>query len=162
MLRIDGQRRDLYWSELLEPRGGRMLIMDALELDEDSGNDGLPDLKAENVRREIEKAYVAFSSWKCDAAEGVEDAVWVGLWGCGAFNGDPGIKMTLLWIAASLAGKKLNILIDEHQKEFGQHFARFLKEVKAISAQELSDRVARVPRGQSGSERIDFLMGRIK
>lgn len=60
---IAGQRRAISWS-ILEPppKGGRMLFMDALEMDEIDENDGLLlDLKPKSLKREILKAYTAFS-----------------------------------------------------------------------------------------------------
>ncbi|KAL7948479.1 poly glycohydrolase domain-containing protein [Trichoderma barbatum] len=129
MLRILGQRRDLAW-EKLEPgarQGGRMLLMDALELDEADEFALLPDLKQENVLREIRKAYAAFSSWRGDVP-----TLWTGLWGCGAFNGDPATKVTLMWIAASLAGKELQLLCDASQSDFGAKYGRFVERVQAI------------------------------
>ncbi|EHK18948.1 uncharacterized protein TRIVIDRAFT_4413, partial [Trichoderma virens Gv29-8] len=98
MLRILGQRRDIAWEELGPGarQGGRMLLMDALELDEADECGILPDLKQANILREIRKAYTAFSSW----TGGDAPTVWTGLWGCGAFNGDPAVKVIIMWIAA--------------------------------------------------------------
>jgi poly(ADP-ribose) glycohydrolase len=93
MLGVNGQRRDITWS-VLEPearRGGRMLFMDALEIDELDDGEGLQDLRPDLIDREIKKAYTAFSSWECEK----DSVVWTGIWGCGAFNGDPAVKMTL-------------------------------------------------------------------
>lgn len=55
-----------------------MLLMDALELDEVAAERPaplLPDLKYENMQREMRKVYTAFSSWKGGGAP----AVWTGL-----------------------------------------------------------------------------------
>ncbi|KAL7925811.1 poly glycohydrolase domain-containing protein [Trichoderma austrokoningii] len=130
MLRILGQRRDLVWEELApkEKQGGRMLFMDALELDEVSeGSAVLSDLKRENMTRELRKAYTAFLSW----SGGENPVVWTGLWGCGAFNGDPATKAILMWMAASLAGKELRLLVDASQKDFGVRFGRFVEKFGA-------------------------------
>ncbi|KAH0491764.1 hypothetical protein TgHK011_003173 [Trichoderma gracile] len=128
MLRIQGQRRDLSWEKLAPKsrRGGRMLLMDALELDEAEGSASLlPDLKPENMQREMRKAYTAFSSWKGEG--GSASAVWTGLWGCGAFNGDPGVKVLLMWMAASLAGKELRLLCDDSQRDFADKVECFVE-----------------------------------
>lgn len=139
MLRISGHRRNISWTRLsdAEARGGRMLVMDALELDEASSDDqgGLPDLEHDNMMREITKAYVAFSSWTAgtDTVSSVEvnrDVIWTGLWGCGAFNGNPAVKTALLWLAASLAGKSLNVILDKAENQrLGSDLARLFAEL---------------------------------
>ncbi|KAJ6446893.1 poly(ADP-ribose) glycohydrolase [Purpureocillium lavendulum] len=137
MLRIRGQRRDISFSAL-EPStnaGGRMLFIDALEIDEVDDQQGLPDLVPSNIDREINKAYTAFSSWP----SGVDATVWAGIWGCGAFNGDPGIKMTLLWMAASLAGKELRILCDPANEAFAMQFEAFIAQVIAAEPRRVGD-----------------------
>ncbi|KAK3196656.1 hypothetical protein K4F52_000538 [Lecanicillium sp. MT-2017a] len=126
MLRIEGQRRDIVWRRLdpEERRGGRMLLMDALEMDEASGADndgGLPDLLDANIERELLKAYTAFASWHSTA---VVPTVWSGLWGCGAFNGEPAVKALILWIAASLAGKELKLVLDSSEALFAARLSR--------------------------------------
>ncbi len=148
MLRISGQRRDVSWSPLEEStvtRGGRMLFMDALEIDEGDNQEGLADLLSSNIDREIKKAYTAFSSW----AVGAPATVWTGLWGCGAFNGDPGVKMTLLWIAGSLAGKELRIICDSSNDKFASEFEAFIAQVlaerPAATASGLIEKLQRVP-----------------
>lgn len=157
MLRILGQRRDISWS-ILEPpaQGGRMLFMDALEIDEVDENDGLlPDLKPQNVEREILKAYTAFSAWEADdAAE-----VWSGIWGCGAFNGDPGVKMCILWMAASLARKTLRILCDLSQAEFSALFGKFIGQVgETWTVAELRDRLDAIPKSTKRLGTMDALL----
>ncbi|KJZ74022.1 hypothetical protein HIM_06690 [Hirsutella minnesotensis 3608] len=151
MLRIQGQGRDIFWWVLdpaaIKGSGGRMLFMDALEIDEEACDDtqGLPDLKPENRHREIVKAYTTLSSW--DA--GARVTVWTGLWGCGAFNGDPGVKMTLLWMAASLADKELCILCEPSRVDFATQFGAFIRQMLALpsgaTVGDLGDRLDRIP-----------------
>lgn len=140
-LRIDGQRRNIAWTALpSESRhGGRMLFMDALELDEvDPKDGGLPDLMPENIEREICKAVTAFSSW-----DGPHRTVSTGLWGCGAFNANPAVKVMLMWAAASIAGVSLEIICDKNtQSEFAGEFEEFAK-------------------GMSGA-RVEALMGALR
>lgn len=116
MLRISGQRRNIRWKRLEATgrQGGRLLFMDALEIDELDDSHGLPDLQPLNIEREIHKAYTAFSSWQPSA----DGRVFTGIWGCGAFNGDPGVKMVILWIAASLAGRRLVVVCDGSHGDF--------------------------------------------
>lgn len=119
---IAGQRRGVhfgdqqYTEEDADWSQRTMLFMDALELDmpeqygtsenqtaDNVADDGsrhestttlLPDLIQCNMDREITKALLAFSS-------GPYKEILSPLWGCGAFNGDPFVKVLLLWIAAS-------------------------------------------------------------
>lgn len=157
MLRIFGQRRDIVWEKLAseEKQGGRMLFMDALELDEAEGSAMLPDLKQENIMREIRKAYTAFSSW----SGGANPTVWTGLWGCGAFNGDPAIKAILMWMAASLAGKELQLLVDASQKDFGVKFGRYIERVQgAWTVKDLYDCLKVIPQEIGRWETMDWLL----
>lgn len=130
MLNIKGQRRDIevkrqQWpsSSTVSWNDRTMLFMDALELDMVSSELGLPDLQQGNIEREIKKATIAFSS-------GAYDEVLVGLWGCGAFCGDPGVKMTALWCAASLAGIKLGLVFDISQRSFAEEYETFAARVR--------------------------------
>jgi poly(ADP-ribose) glycohydrolase len=157
MLRIFGQRRDLVWEKLAleEKQGGRMLFMDALELDEAESSAILPDLKQENIMRELRKAYTAFSSWP----GGENSTVWTGLWGCGAFNGDPATKAILMWMAASLAGKELRLLVDAFQNDFGVKFGRFIERVEGTwSVRDLHDCLQAIPQGVGRWETMDWLL----
>lgn len=159
MLRITGQRREISWS-ILEPpsQGGRMLFMDALEIDEVDENDGLlPDLKPQNLQREILKAYTAFSSWQSDQTT----TVWSGVWGCGAFNGDPGVKMCILWIAASLAGKQLQILCDGSHGEFPALLERFIGDIgKGHMVEDLRSRLHDIPGSTKRLQTMEVLLAR--
>ncbi|KAK0632637.1 hypothetical protein B0T14DRAFT_504780 [Immersiella caudata] len=113
MINMTGKRRDIKVATMKAPdseekswRDRMMLFMDALELDLDAKGAGLPDLQPGNVDREIRKAYTAFCS-------GGFRGVRTGLWGCGAFGGDPVVKVLILWYAASLARIKLTVVCDE-------------------------------------------------
>ncbi|KAL9468596.1 hypothetical protein ACSS6W_010290 [Trichoderma asperelloides] len=157
MLRILGQRRDIDWEKLESEKrvGGRMLFMDALELDEAEGSALLPDLKQENIMREIRKAYTAFSSW----SGGENSIVWTGLWGCGAFNGDPATKVILMWMAASLAGKQLRLLVDASQKDFGVRFGQFVERVQVVwTVKDLHNCLTTIPQGIGRWETMDWLL----
>ncbi|KAH8180111.1 poly (ADP-ribose) glycohydrolase (PARG) domain-containing protein [Sarocladium implicatum] len=159
MLRILGQRRDISWDYLDSGlrRSGRLLFMDALEIDEiDEGNGLLPDLKQENIDRELQKAYSAFSSWP--SGEGA--AVWTGAWGCGAFNGDPGVKLSIMWMAASLAGKELRILYDKAGEDFAGLFNRFVNSLgKDATVGDLRARLLSIPKDTKRLDTIRVLLG---
>ncbi|KAK3905762.1 putative poly glycohydrolase [Staphylotrichum tortipilum] len=121
---ITGQRRDIRVEAMPAPEGGEgawgertMLFMDALELDMAEEGDVLPDLLPGNLDREIRKAYTAFSSGKFSE-------IRTGLWGCGAFCGDPGIKMLVLWLTASLAETKLVVVCDSTGLAFMEELQR--------------------------------------
>lgn len=120
MINITGQRRDIVVEPMFLPEGGirtwrgrTMLFIDALELDMVDVKEGaLPDLLLGNTDREIRKAFAAFTSARY--AE-----VRTGLWGCGAFCGDPAVKVLLLWVAASVAGVKLVVVCDSQSWAIG-------------------------------------------
>ena len=97
-----------------------MLFMDALELDLAEREDGLlPDLLPSNIARELQKAYTAFSS-------GDYSHVVTGLWGCGAFCGNPDVKSVIMWCAASMAGTRLKLVCSgKAQIEFADRFEVF-------------------------------------
>lgn len=128
MVNVVGKGRDIIVGSMLDPpQGGdatwkfrTMLFMDALELD--LVNDGrLADLDPGNMEREIAKAYTAFSS----SLDGTISEIKTGPWGCGAFRGDPEVKMLLLWLASSMVGVNLTVVCDYEL----QTFARKLEEV---------------------------------
>jgi poly(ADP-ribose) glycohydrolase len=102
-----------------------MLFMDALEMDMVESGDSLPDLIPANLSRELRKSYTAFSASRIRE-------VRTGLWGCGAFCGDPGIKMILLWLAASLAGTKLVVICDGEGRDFAITFRCLVKKALAV------------------------------
>ena len=130
-----------------------MLFMDALELDmpeqydtnknqtahntaDDEGRHEstgtlLPDLVQWNMDREITKARLAFSS-------GAYKEIVSPLWGCGAFNGDPFVKMLLLWIAASTIPPEqpdegppaLTVVCDDSLRDIAHELTKVLDLVK--------------------------------
>ncbi|KAK4240446.1 putative poly glycohydrolase [Achaetomium macrosporum] len=146
MVNITGQRRDIRVEEMPVPDGGgkawrerTMLFMDALELDMAEAKESLPDLLPGNLDREIRKAYTAFSSRRVRE-------IRTGLWGCGAFCGDPGIKGLLLWLAASLANTRLLIVCDRGGLGFAKEFQCAVNEIRrtirdTAALRELLDRV---------------------
>lgn len=140
MANVVGQRRDITSTEMPDLdtsedccRNGAtgawknrtMLFMDALEIDLILDEGGLPDLLPANLEREIQKARLAFSS-------GGYSHVVTGLWGCGAFCGDPGVKMLALWYAASVAGGiPLKIICDPQLHAFGRELTAFAEKTRA-------------------------------
>ncbi|KAF5660844.1 poly(ADP-ribose) glycohydrolase [Fusarium circinatum] len=139
MVDMKGQRRNIEWTIRPTPstedfegwkeswKGGHLVFMDALEMDmlDHSGNDGLSDLSHGNIDREINKAANGFSSYK-------GNSVFTGLWGCGAFGGDPGVKLLILWLAAGAADVELNIMLGSGEHDLG----RKLEESYVVEANE--------------------------
>ncbi|KAL1836451.1 hypothetical protein VTJ49DRAFT_5139 [Mycothermus thermophilus] len=132
MVNITGARRDIQVEALTVPDGGvsswrtrTMLFMDALELDMADPAEGLPDLLPGNLDRELRKAYTTFSS-------GHLREIRTGLWGCGAFCGDPGVKMLVLWLAASLARTKPVVVCDGSEREFAEEFLSVVGTATAV------------------------------
>merc|ERR1711971_373867 len=61
--------------------------------------------RKDKVERELNKAFVAFGGW--NRGEVTLPAVATGNWGCGAFGGDPRLKLLIQLMAASEAGRDL-------------------------------------------------------
>ncbi|XP_011504651.1 PREDICTED: poly(ADP-ribose) glycohydrolase-like, partial [Ceratosolen solmsi marchali] len=57
-----------------------------------------------NIIRELNKAYVGFSS---EVTSNTLPAIATGNWGCGAFRGNPQLKVLLQLMAASVAGRSM-------------------------------------------------------
>merc|ERR1711864_32534 len=74
--------------------------MDAIKF---SGK-GRVQFRADNVDRELNKAFVAFHG---PSNVSRLQAVATGNWGCGAFGGDPRLKLVIQWLAASEAGRDI-------------------------------------------------------
>ncbi|KAI5467695.1 hypothetical protein BGZ63DRAFT_410587 [Mariannaea sp. PMI_226] len=164
MLRVVGQRRDITWQARpgLAPkndlnawsqswRGGRLIFMDALEMDMvESPEDMVPDLLTGNIDRELRKAFAGFV-----AASERDATIWTGLWGCGAFCGDAGVKLLILWLAASAAGVQLRVMLSPDQHEIGRLFeTRIVRTGKGLSAQDLRKLLSEVP---AGIRKLDIL-----
>jgi poly(ADP-ribose) glycohydrolase len=123
---IEGYGRGTRLARFLPHANGReweertMLFMDALELDVQDASRGLPDLAPGNVHRELRKAYIAFAS-----GAGPYAHVVTGLWGCGAFGGDPEVKTVVQWCAAALAGVPLRMVLGSEQSTFAHRLKEF-------------------------------------
>ena len=106
-------------------RDRTMLFMDALELD--SYTDGrYADLDSANIEREFRKAMVAFGS-------GRYHRIHTSLWGCGAFGGDPGVKMVILWLAASIQGAALTVTYEADRGDFAHNMLAFIDRVQPLA-----------------------------
>ncbi|KAF4447552.1 Poly(ADP-ribose) glycohydrolase [Fusarium austroafricanum] len=154
MADVKGQRRNIEWNILpISPpseqstgwktawRGGRLVFMDALEMDmlEPLCGDGLPDLDSKNVDREISKAANGFTSYK-------GDSIFTGLWGCGAFDGDPGVKLMVLWLAAGAADVELHMMLGPGEHNLGKRLEEVVKACNGLAANDVRGLLARVPR----------------
>ncbi len=158
VLNIIGERRNITAAaqevgKSPDWRQRAMLFMDALELDAAANETGLPDLVPENLSREINKAAIAFSS-------GVYDVVFAPQWGCGAFGGDPFVKMMLLWCAASIAKTPLKILCDQGSREVASSLNSLISAAKGRlkTAQELVSLLQSIPRRTARLATIDRMM----
>ncbi|KAJ4266343.1 hypothetical protein NW762_004327 [Fusarium torreyae] len=153
MVDVKGQRRKVEWKIRPTPsldegmaswmaswQGGRLVFMDALEMDmlEGSSSNDLPDLHSENIDREIKKATVGLASYK-------GDRVFTGLWGCGAFGGDPGVKLILLWLAAAAAKVELHVMLGPGEHELGKELERVVKACQGFSAEEVRELLSKTP-----------------
>lgn len=143
MVTVSGYQRSARCGKILRPeatdtpqehrakwRHRTMLFMDAMELDLDGRDAGLPDLKSGNVDRELRKAYTAFSSYK-QSDRSAYSMIYTGYWGCGTFGGNPGVKSLIQWCAASLAGCDSTFICSgEERRLFGEQLEKFVGEVK--------------------------------
>jgi len=161
VLNITGQRRDIKvipQSNTVSVDWSRrtMLFMDALELDVESDDKGLPDLAPGNLSREVNKAAIAFSS-------GVYDAVYSPLWGCGAFGGDPFVKVMLLWCAASVASVPLRILCDGESQGVAKHLDQLIEAVRSRlqTAQDVMSLLESVPRDTKKLATFHYMMDQL-
>ncbi|KAF4944038.1 hypothetical protein FSARC_14784 [Fusarium sarcochroum] len=153
MVDAKGQRREVEWKVRPTPsldegiaswmaswQGGRLVFMDALEMDmlEGSFDNDLPDLHPENIDREIRKATVGLASYR-------GDRIFTGLWGCGAFGGDPGVKLILLWLAAAAAKVELHIMLGPGEHELGKALEGVVKACKGFSAEDVRGLLSKTP-----------------
>ncbi|KAF5545851.1 poly(ADP-ribose) glycohydrolase [Fusarium napiforme] len=157
MVDMKGQRRNIEWTIRPTPpsedfgkwkkswRGGRLVFMDALEMDmlEHSEDTGLPDLFRENIDREINKAANGFSSYK-------GNSVFTGLWGCGAFGGDPAVKLLILWLAAGAADVELNLMLGPGEHGLGRKLEEVVRACQDLTATDVRELLSRVPRDLRG------------
>lgn len=162
MLTVTGQRRDISWEvrDLPSPEsvqtwlanwtGGNLILMDALEMDMAEATNDLPDLKPENIDREIRKAFIGFSSKQFTK-------VWTGLWGCGAFCGDAAVKLIILWIAASKAGVTLHLMLGHDQHDIGHAFEEVVSRCEHKEAQRLREILGEVPKGPRKVEILEWI-----
>ncbi|KAF4340388.1 poly(ADP-ribose) glycohydrolase [Fusarium beomiforme] len=154
MVDMKGQRRDIEWVIRPTPlpdgdlkgwkkswTGGCLVFMDALEMDmlDHSENDGLPDLSPENIDREINKATYGFSSYR-------GNDIFTGLWGCGAFGGDPGVKLMVLWLAAGAANVRLHLMLGPGEHDLGRKLEEVVKTCQEWTAGDVRELLSRVPR----------------
>ena len=68
------------------------------------------------ISREISKAYVGFSNTDYIDESEKKKSIATGRWGCGAFAGDPQLKMVIQWLACSLADRNMIFVNWNEQK----------------------------------------------
>ncbi|OBS19790.1 hypothetical protein FPOA_11514 [Fusarium poae] len=149
MVDVRGQRRNIEWegrpvlslNDQKPWQGGRLVFMDALEMDmvEHSSSDDLPDLYPENIDREINKAINGFTSYK-------GDSVFTGLWGCGAFGGDPGVKLVVLWLTAGASNVELKVVVGPGEHHLGKELESVVKACNDLTVNDVREMLLRVPK----------------
>ncbi|KAJ4015715.1 hypothetical protein NW752_006636 [Fusarium irregulare] len=142
MVDVRGQRRNVEWNTRMtnNSKGGRLVFMDALEMDmveRSSGND-LPDLYPENIDRELNKAINGFTSYN-------GHSIFTGLWGCGAFGGDPGVKLMILWLAAGAADVQLHLMLGPGEHDLGRGLEEVAKACEGLTLNDVRELLLAVP-----------------
>ena len=100
--RFEGRMKD---STERDTSGRRLTCLVAMDAIRFSGDTELQ-FRMDKVERELNKAFVAYGGW--NNREVVRPpAVATGNWGCGAFGGDPRLKLLIQLMAASVAGRDL-------------------------------------------------------
>jgi len=99
--RFEGRMKDPTERDTSGRRLTCLVAMDAIRF----SGDKEVQFRSDKIEREIKKAFVAFDGQK-NKAENLP-AVATGNWGCGAFGGDPRLKLLLQLVAASEAGRDL-------------------------------------------------------
>jgi len=143
MVDVKGQRRNIEWNIRTmanDSEGGRLVFMDALEMDmvERSSDNDLPDLYPENIDRELSKATNGSTSYN-------GDSIFTGLWGCGAFGGDPGVKLMILWLAAGAANVELHLMLGPGEQDLGKELKEVAKACDGLTLNDVRGLLGRVP-----------------
>ncbi|KAH7179377.1 uncharacterized protein B0J16DRAFT_169671 [Fusarium flagelliforme] len=143
MADVKGQRRNIKWNIRTmanDSEGGRLVFMDALEMDmvERSSDNDLPDLYPENIDRELQKATNGFTSYN-------GDSIFTGLWGCGAFGGDPGVKLMILRLAAGVANVELHLMLGPGEHDLGRELEEVAKACDGLTLNDVRGLLGRVP-----------------
>jgi len=100
--RFEGRMKDLTERDTSGRRLTCVVAMDAIRF---SGDKELQ-FRMDKVERELNKAFVAYGGWNNSDVVRLP-AIATGNWGCGAFGGDPRLKLLIQLMAASVAGRDL-------------------------------------------------------
>ncbi|KAJ4134959.1 hypothetical protein NW768_004568 [Fusarium equiseti] len=143
MVDVRGQRRNIEWNVRTAANGsegGRLVFMDALEMDmvERPSESDLPDLYPENIDRELQKATNGFTSYN-------GDSIFTGLWGCGAFGSDPGVKLMILWLAAGAANVELHLMLGPGEHDLGKMLEEVVKACDGLTVDDVRKLILRLP-----------------
>ncbi|RBR25940.1 uncharacterized protein FIESC28_01213 [Fusarium coffeatum] len=155
MVDVRGQRRNIEWNIRTvanDSEGGRLVFMDALEMDmvERSSDNDLPDLYPENIDRELNKAINGFTSYN-------GDSIFTGLWGCGAFGGDPGVKLMILWLAAGAANVELHLILGPGEHDLGKRLEEAAKACDGMTLNDVRELLFAVPMGLRKEEILKWI-----
>ena len=122
--RFEGRMKD---STDRDTSGRRLTYVVAMDAIRFSGDKELQ-FRTDKVVRELNKAFVAYGGW--NSREVRLPAVATGNWGCGAFGGDPRLKLLIQLMAASKAGRDLAYFTfgnEELMSEGGRVYSRLVE-----------------------------------
>ncbi|XP_065348336.1 poly(ADP-ribose) glycohydrolase-like isoform X2 [Cloeon dipterum] len=97
-VKTSGYAENMKFEKAVKNAIGPIILMDAI----DFSKDPIAQWEERYVSRELKKAFLGFS-------RAGSEKLASGFWGCGAFKGDPWLKLAIQWIAASAASKDLVI-----------------------------------------------------
>jgi len=123
--RFEGRMKD---STDRDTSGRRLTCLVAMDAIRFSGDTELQ-FRMDKVERELKKAFVAYGG--LNNREVRLPAVATGNWGCGAFGGDPRLKLLIQLMAASVAGRDLAYFTfgdEELTREGGRLYNKLVEE----------------------------------
>jgi len=100
--RFNGRFIDTTEFDISNRRQTTIVAMDATRFNTD-----MAQFKEAAIRRELNKAFVGFQSTQPASDRSCLNAVATGNWGCGAFKGNPQLKLLIQLMAARVVGRKV-------------------------------------------------------
>ena len=164
--KYDGYARSFKYKEdyyeEAEAEKNYVIAIDALDY---RGRDANNQFRISSMLREIIKAYTGFrkfphASFTSNRTCSYPHAIATGNWGCGAFKGNPVLKSTLQWVAASEAGcsKMLYCAFNNQDLADLNAFAKMLVQTLTITVGDLVVVLLHIAKENLGKITYDYLI----